>query len=79
MRFTVEYGFPIQKPAIGRPTKYPFRAMKIGESFFVAIDKDDYYEKTSIIRKCARAVGAKASCRAAEENGVTGARVRRVG
>jgi len=73
-RFTVENGVPMVKvKQPGRPSKYPFDTMEIGQSFFAPGTR------------CATVVNAawhqrprRFRCRAVVENGVKGTRCWRI-
>lgn len=66
---------PVQRPGVGRPAKYPFRQMEIGDSFFV--ERSTRFMARAVFyweKKC----GGKFSARTVIENGVKGCRVWRV-
>ena len=59
------------EPESGRPAKYPFRAMKIGQSFFANVPDVNTTQWT-------KRTGYKFRVRHTTENGVTGVRCWRI-
>ena len=58
----------------GRPSKYPFRQLKPGESFFVATDK----QKSVPVSHWRLATGYKFAIRKVTESGTQGVRIWRL-
>ena len=75
--YTIDKNVPA--PAVvslGAPAKYPWRAMDVGDSFFVPGNKAS--AMTSAAAMTARRLGCKYTTRTVTENGVKGVRVWRV-
>lgn len=49
-QITLEHGIPLGHPNQGRPPKYPFRQMGVGDSFTVAYGKEADAARTAMQR-----------------------------
>ena len=75
--YTIDKNVPAPAVAnLGAPAKYPWRAMDVGDSFFVPEKTASYM--TSAALNAGRTLGRKYTVRTVTENGVKGARVWRV-
>ncbi len=73
-------GLPLTSTSAGRPKKYPFKELKIGQSVFIPCEVGTRRTKllnrlNSSARYSERAYGGKLVVRAADVNGVKGGRV----
>jgi len=62
MTFTIESNIPMPDPKMGRKPKYPWRQMKVGDSFFVPDRKTNFI--AGIAWNQTRRHGTKWACRA---------------
>lgn len=66
MTYTIEKNVPLPSPQrAGRPAKYPWREMRVGDSF--VIDKPTQQAATRG-REAGRSLGMKFSCRKIDAN-----------
>ena len=78
--YKIEDGVP-RLSISGNKSLYPFRDMKAGQSFFVAIGPDEFAKKKKLISAAnnyASRTKTKLSYRSLVENGVAGVRVWRI-
>ncbi len=77
MTFTVEKGVPLPALRAGRPPKYPWRGMSVGDSFFVPGYSREMHN--NLIRSAAQALGSgRVATRKLTENDEVGVRVWRL-
>jgi hypothetical protein len=78
--FDIEQGIPEPDVRRGRPPKYPFREMSVGDSFFVSCALDEQLCKARLIRRAGFNVLGAGAVKATpvRERGVHGVRVHRV-
>lgn len=67
-----EPNIPIPKRVHGRPSRFPFAEMGVGDSFFVSVAYEDI---RNTVRHWSKAHKVKFVCRAVVEEGMTGTRV----
>lgn len=68
----IEKGIPAPRGNVGPTTKYPVKAMQVGDSFFIPGMTNG--QRTGLITN-GKAKGVKLASRTVTENGVTGIRV----
>ena len=78
--FDIQSDVPMAKGKAGRPPKYPFHKMNVGDSFFIGCFRHEQSGKAKSVRRAAwRRMGKGAvSVKSVFENGVYGVRVYRV-
>lgn len=77
----IEKGIPVPAPHCGRPRKYPWRDIEVGESFFIPCDKESRNRvQCSMLGMCrrSRANGKRFTTRSVVEQGKSGIRVWRI-
>jgi hypothetical protein len=75
-RFRIDKGLPAPSGRSGRPPKYPFRELEVGDSFFV---EGDPRKLSGSVLGCAKnIVGKRFSSQKTTHNGKPGIRVWRV-
>lgn len=73
--FKIESGVPLAAKS-ERKTKYPWRGMEVGDSFFIPEAKQT--SVSSCAASATRSLGIKLATRSVTENGVAGVRVWRI-
>ena len=78
--FDIEKDVPMAKGNAGRPPKYPFNKMSVGDSFFIDCFRHEQSDEAKRVRRAAwRRLGkGVVSVKSVFENGVYGVRVYRV-